>query len=68
MAQSSSVSSSVSIKMTPGKAKQVAAAVETIRTRYGPLLDMWQTLSEEQRRAVLAHSPVLARLLAGVVV
>ena len=65
MAQSSS---SVSIKMTPGKAKQVSTAVETIRTQYGPLLDMWQTLSEEQRRAVLAHPPLLARLLAGVVV
>lgn len=57
----------LTLKMTPGKQRQLARAVADVRAHYGPVLDVWRTLSDEQQRAVLAHSPLLAQLLAGVV-
>lgn len=57
----------VSIKIPPGQAKKLADAVALVRDQYGVLLDGWRELPESQRLGVLAHSPLLASLLRGVV-
>lgn len=56
-----------SIKVTPGKAKQLESAVKLIREHYGAVLAVWRELPDEQRRRLLEHSPMLARLLDGIV-
>ncbi len=48
----------VSIKLTPGKQKQLL-----IREHYGATLAVWHELTDEQRVEVLAHSPLLAKLV-----
>lgn len=56
-----------SIKLTPGNAKQIKSAVTLIRKHYGAVLAVWRELPEPQRQKVLEHSPLLARLLDGIV-
>lgn len=53
----------VSIKPTPGKQKQLDSAVTLIRDHYGATLAVWRELTDEQRAEVLAHSPLLAKLV-----
>ena len=52
----------VTIKLTPGKQKQVERAVALLVEHYGAALAVWGELTSEQREAVLAHSPLLDRL------
>lgn len=56
----------VSIKVPPGQAKKLTDAVALVRSHYGPVLVVWRELTEAQRQQVLAHSPVLAKLMDGV--
>jgi len=53
----------VSIKLTPNKEKQVAAAIMLLVEHYKPLLAKWDALLPEQRDEVLVHSQQLARLI-----
>jgi len=53
-----------SIKLTPGKRKQVEQALMLLAEHYGSLLASWSELQREQRDEVLAHSPLLAELTA----
>jgi len=54
---------SVSVRLTPGKQKQLDGAVALIREHYGATLAAWHELTDEQRAEVLAHSPLLAKLV-----
>ena len=53
-----------SIKLTPGKEKQLRAAMADLKARYGDTLAAWGGLTDEQQADVLAHSPLLAELKA----
>ena len=53
-----------SIKLTPGKEKQLRAAMADLKAHYGDTLAAWGGLTDEQQADVLAHSPVLAELVA----
>ena len=53
-----------SIKLTPGKAKQVEEALTLLAAHYGEVIALWPQLTAEQRQGVLAHSPLLAKLAA----
>lgn len=53
---------SVSVRLTPGKQKQLDSAVTLIREHYGATLAAWHELTDERRAEVLAHSPLLAKL------
>ena len=53
-----------SIKLTPGKEKQLRAALANMKAHYGDVLAAWGGLTAEQQADVLAHSPVLAELVA----
>lgn len=53
----------VSCKMTPSKAKQLESAIALLAEYYAPVLAAWPDLTPEQRAQVLAHSPILARLV-----
>jgi hypothetical protein len=53
-----------SIKLTPGKEKQLRAALAVLKAHYGDTLASLGSLTEAQRADVLAHSPVLAELVA----
>jgi hypothetical protein len=52
-----------SIKLTPGKAKQLASALDLIERYTDPVAEVWHSFTDEQREKLLAHSPVLARLV-----
>ncbi len=54
---------SVSVRLTPGKQKQLDGALTLIREHYGDTLAAWHELTDEQRAEVLAHSPLLAKLV-----
>ena len=53
-----------SIKLTPGKEKQLRAALADLKAHYGDTLASWGSLTDAQRADVLAHSPLLAELKA----
>jgi len=53
-----------SIKLTPGKRKQVEEALTLLAEHYGSLLASWNELQREQRDEVLVHSPLLTGLVA----
>ena len=53
-----------SIKLTPGKEQQFRAALADLKAHYGDTLASWGSLTAEQRADVLAHSPLLAELVA----
>ena len=53
-----------SIKLTPGKEKQLRAALADLKAHYGDTLAACGGLTDEQQADVLAHSPVLAELVA----
>ena len=53
-----------SIKLTPGKEKQLRAALADLKAHYGDTLAAWGGLTDEQQADVLAHSPLLAELKA----
>lgn len=57
----------LTIKVPPGQAKKLGDAVALVRSHYGSVLSVWRSLPEDQRRKVLGASPLLARLLEGVV-
>jgi len=52
-----------SVLLTPGKQKQLDGALTLIRDHYGATLAAWHELTDEQRAEVLAHSPLLAKLV-----
>lgn len=54
----------ITIKLTPGKMKQIQSALDMLYELYFPLLVAWGQLTPRQRDEVLAHSPLLATLLA----
>ena len=51
-----------SIKMTPGKQRQVEAALVLLIEHYSEAIAAWSRLTAAQREAVLQHSPLLAKL------
>ena len=53
-----------SIKLTAAQRTQQTQALDRLATWLAPLAGVWPSLRPAQRAAVLAHSPVLARLLA----
>jgi len=53
-----------SIKLTPGKQRQIESALGLLNTHYGETLAVWSQLTTRQRQAVFDHSPLLARLAA----
>ena len=53
-----------SIKLTPGKEKQLRAALAELKAHYGATLASFGSLTPAQQQDVLAHSPVLAELVA----
>ena len=50
------------IKLTPGKQKQIQSALELLFTTYGDLIQNWGSLTDEQKQKVLEHSPCLNEL------
>jgi len=52
-----------SIKLTPGKQKQIVSAIDLLIAHYGETLTAWSELTPEQREQALVHSPQLTRLL-----
>lgn len=52
------------MKLTPGKQKQIDSAIVLLQEHYGAVLAVWGQLTAEQREAALAHSPLLAKLMA----
>ena len=50
-------------KLTPGKARQIEGVLALLEQHYGQVLEAWPSLTGEQRQEVLAHSPLLARLI-----
>lgn len=61
MAPSSEQKGRKSIRLTPGKQKQLLRALDALEEHYHDLAKVWTDLTPEQREQVLAHSPVLAR-------
>jgi len=53
-----------SIKLTPGKRKQIRRALTLLTEHYAATLKLWEELQPAQRAEVLAHSPLLADLAA----
>jgi len=53
-----------SIKLTPGKIQQITSALELLEATYEALLADWHLLTDAQRAVLVAHSPLLVRLLA----
>ncbi len=53
-----------SIKLTPGKEKQLRAAMADLKAHCGDTLAAWGGQTDEQQADVLAHSPLLAELKA----
>jgi len=51
------------IKLTPGKQKQIRSALDLLCQHYGEILLIWGQLTPRQREEVLAHSPLLAELI-----
>ena len=56
--------SKVSLKLTPGKLKQLESAMDAVEEHVGKVVGVWREVSEETKRAVLERSPILSRFLA----
>ena len=54
----------VSLKLTPGKLKQLESAMGEIEEHVGKLAGVWSSATSKQQQAVLERSPVLSRFLA----
>lgn len=52
-----------SLKLTPGRSKQLLAALDALEPHVVSAGEVWSSLTVEQRDALLAHSPVLARFV-----
>ena len=55
--------SKVSLKLTPGKLKQLESAMDAVEEHVGKVAGVWQMVSEETKQAVLDRSPILSRFL-----
>lgn len=53
-----------SIKLTPGKRQQFERNLADLVAHYSDVLASWGLLTDEQKQAVLDHSPVLAAYVA----
>ena len=53
-----------SLKLTPGKLKQLESAMDAIEEHIGKVSGVWGLATERQRRTVLERSPILSRFLA----
>ena len=62
MAPLSSKKKRHSIKLTPGKLKQIKSAIALLDAHYDVAIAAWPELTAAQREEVLQHSPLLARL------
>ena len=51
------------MKLTPGKVKQIESALDLLEATYDPVLAIWPMFPAEKKAAVLADSPLFARLL-----
>ena len=54
----------LSIRLTPDQAESMANTIKDVREHFGDVLAAWGSLMAEQRADVLAHSPLLAELVA----
>jgi len=54
----------VSLKLTPGKLKQLESAMDAMEEHIGKLAGVWSLATAEQQRAVLECSPILSRFVA----
>jgi hypothetical protein len=52
------------MKLAGGASQSLVNALDRIEAHVGPVLDVWGELTPAQRVGVLAHSPVLARIVA----
>lgn len=52
-----------SLKLTPGRERQIDDALALLEAHCGAALAAWGSLTQRQRDDLLAHSPRLARLL-----
>lgn len=52
-----------SLKLTPGKSKQLLSALDALEPHVTSAAEVWGALTPEQRDALLAHSPVLSRFV-----
>lgn len=55
---------SVSLKLTPGKLKQLESAMDAVEEHVGKVAGVWSMATAEQQQAVLDRSPILSRFLA----
>lgn len=53
----------VSLKLTPGKLKQLETAMTDLEEHIGKLNGVWSLASPEQQQTVLERSPILSRFL-----
>lgn len=51
-----------SILVKKGDERKLTESVELLEKQYADALASWHELTEEQRKATLAHSPILSRL------
>ena len=52
----------IDLTLTSAQKTQLAAAFTLIKSKFGPLIQVWDQLTPKQRVAVLEHSPVFAKL------
>lgn len=53
-----------SAKLTTAQRNRITAALADLNSVYEPLAVAWPSMPEEQRDAILAHSPILSSVLA----
>lgn len=52
------------LKLTPANATALGNALDKLAPHVAAAAESWSELTPEQRQALLAHSPILARLIA----
>jgi len=53
----------VSLKLTPGKLRQLESAMDDVEEHIGKVAGVWSLATAEQQREVLERSPILSRFL-----
>ena len=53
-----------SIKVNAGQASKLEKALDDLEAHHGEFIAAWPQYTEQQRRDVLEHSPIFARLTA----
>lgn len=56
----------VSVKIASKDKPKITNAISVVETHLGLIAPVWAQLTDEQRRQVLEHSPLLSRVLQAV--